>query len=438
MSNDLLPRRSASMDAVGNQMFRQYGRVLFDYCLVLTQDSELAATAVHDTIMVAISRPERVAEPDGKAWLYAIARNECVRIAPSGVEPGTRAALDTAIGISDDDPFAVEVWNAVSRLSPSARELVLLTGRHRLSYLELGAILGVSPGRARSRANRAHQQLEKTVASGQGRRAHEGHTAAMRHRITLALTAAQFVSPPPFLHEFVLGSSRVPARVLHYGLRAGKSTADGFPRPWDRRPVRPPRARVVVVVGAALVLPVLVSADSMALPGPEKTTPVADAPAATGTARGAVPSPSVDRTPGDSSRVSPTPPPADGAEPPVGGDGGTRPAPSTSPSGPPGGGTNLRVSTDFSTTLTVTCPSTWTGTVSAAVTGGSVAGATAWWSADGAVHSRSMTPAGAGQYRAAFTDLPGGRPVRWWVTVRPADDPTVTTAAHSASQSCLL
>ncbi len=426
------------MDAVGNQMFRQYGRILFDYCLVLTRDSELAATAVHDTVMVAISRPERVAEPDGKAWLYAIARNECVRIAPATTEPQTRAPLDWAMGIVDDDPFAVEVWKAVSRLGPPARELVLLTGRHRLSYLELGAILDVSPGRARSRANRAHQQLEKAVANGQGRRAHEGHSAAMRHRITLALTAAQFVAPPPFLREFVLGSSRVPARVLHYGLRAGKATAGGFPRPWDRRTVRPPRARVVVVAGAAILLPLLVSADGVAMPAPERTTPVADAPDRPGAARGSLPAPSVGATPTDPSTGSPTPSPADGGAPAAGSGPGTRPAPTPSPSSSSGSGTHLRVSTDFSTALTVTCPSTWTGTVAAAVTGGAAAGATAWWSADGATHRKSMTSADAGPLRAEFTALPGGRPVRWWVTVRSADGHTVTTATHAASQSCLL
>ena len=65
-----------------------------------------AAEAVLDTFLIAVSRLDRLREPDRlDAWLHAVARNECLRrLGPEdGKEPWT-AALVTASADPEDLP----------------------------------------------------------------------------------------------------------------------------------------------------------------------------------------------------------------------------------------------------------------------------------------------------------------------------------------------
>ena len=62
------------------EAYDRYADPLFEYCRFLLSDPADAADAVQDTFVIAATRLSGLSEPDRlRAWLYAVARNECLR-----------------------------------------------------------------------------------------------------------------------------------------------------------------------------------------------------------------------------------------------------------------------------------------------------------------------------------------------------------------------
>jgi RNA polymerase sigma factor (sigma-70 family) len=130
-----------------------------------------AADAVQDTFVIAASRLAGLREPDRlRAWLYAVARNECLRF-PRGAKPAP--ALDGVPDMTDEVADAGEdaerarlralLRDAVGGLGPAEREAIELQLRQDLEPAEVAAVLGVSRNHANSLLPRARNQLEACV-----------------------------------------------------------------------------------------------------------------------------------------------------------------------------------------------------------------------------------------------------------------------------------
>src|SRR5215472_4048261 len=66
------------------QAYDRYADPLYKYCRSMLGDPADAADAVQDTFVIAASRLAGLREPERLcAWLYAVARNECLRFPPS-------------------------------------------------------------------------------------------------------------------------------------------------------------------------------------------------------------------------------------------------------------------------------------------------------------------------------------------------------------------
>src|SRR5215467_8055741 len=138
------------------QAYDRYADPLYKYCRSMLGDPADAADAVQDTFVIATSRLARLREPERLcAWLYAVARNECLRF-PRAAKPAP--ALDgvpdmTAEVAGDgDDAERAELRallrDAVGGLSPAEREAVELQLRQGLEPAEVAAVLGMSLNRA--------------------------------------------------------------------------------------------------------------------------------------------------------------------------------------------------------------------------------------------------------------------------------------------------
>ena len=145
--------------------YDRYANPLFKYCRTFFSDPADAANAVQGTFVIAASRLDGLREPE-RAWLYAVARNECRRIARS--KTGT-PALDQAPGVTDSlDVSDHAEWaelralfeDAAAGLNPGEREVLELRLRHGLEAREVAAVLGVSRKRAHKLLSRARDQLE--------------------------------------------------------------------------------------------------------------------------------------------------------------------------------------------------------------------------------------------------------------------------------------
>jgi RNA polymerase sigma factor (sigma-70 family) len=148
--------------------YDRYADPLFKYCKSLLSDPADAADAVQDTFVIAASRLDGLREPARfRAWLYAVARNECLRILRA--KKGT-SALDEAPDVTDDSADVSERAHqaelralfeaAAAGLNPGEREVVELQLRQGLAAGEVASVLGVSRNHAHALLSRARDQLE--------------------------------------------------------------------------------------------------------------------------------------------------------------------------------------------------------------------------------------------------------------------------------------
>jgi RNA polymerase sigma factor (sigma-70 family) len=153
------------------QVYDRYADPLYKYCRSMLSDPADAADAVQDTFVTAASRLAGLREPERlRAWLYAVARNECLRL-PRAAKP--EPALDGVPDVTDEVADAGEdaeraglralFRDAIGGMSPAEREAVELQLRQGLEPAEVAAVLGVSRNHANSLLSRARNQLEACV-----------------------------------------------------------------------------------------------------------------------------------------------------------------------------------------------------------------------------------------------------------------------------------
>jgi RNA polymerase sigma factor (sigma-70 family) len=154
--------------------YDRYADPLYKYCLASLGESAEAADAVQDTFVLAAARLADLREPDRlRAWLYALARNECQRIArPGRPEFASAQAQFVMAGAPRADEEEAErarlrglLDDAIMGLTPDEREVIELELRQGLAVAEVASVVGVSRTRANALASRAREHLEASLAA---------------------------------------------------------------------------------------------------------------------------------------------------------------------------------------------------------------------------------------------------------------------------------
>jgi RNA polymerase sigma factor (sigma-70 family) len=153
--------------------YDRYAEPLYKYCRSMLSNPADAADAVQDTFVIASSRLAELRDPGRlRAWLYAVARNECLRILGSP-RPAPRLTVppgmaDTVIDITEGAAERAELralrTTAARGLNPAEREVLELKLRQGLEAAEVADVLGVSRSQAASLAARARDQLGACLA----------------------------------------------------------------------------------------------------------------------------------------------------------------------------------------------------------------------------------------------------------------------------------
>jgi RNA polymerase sigma factor (sigma-70 family) len=453
--------------------YRRYADRIFTYCRGLLHEPQAAADAVHDTFIAAREHIARLRDPDRlRPWLYAIARNECLRqlrgrarqvaldeageVSAPLTDPGTRLHADELREL---------VWAAADGLSPGDREVFELMIRHGLGAPDVAAVLGVTADHAHARLSRARVQLERSLGAllvartGQGQcpdlagilRGWDGRlTALLRKRISrhvescrvcserrrtqmqpaallAGYAALPFLAVPAGLWDRIRltsGHSGTAARAARQTIRdhhARFDPATGFPRP-VRASGRGRRALAVAV--GVVVLLLLLAGGVLAFQRPDRIAfhpPLGGAPSSVAGPADS-PAPGNQVTPVESS-VSTTPPTA--PEPPGG--------PSSSP--PPPAPPPLILAATARTTCTTgtSVLRRFTLTVAAVSDGPDLGSAVLHWSppADAA---RRMTVDGTNA-RISVEGLAGAR-ATWWVAAVAADGGRDSTSPVTVPNPC--
>jgi DNA-directed RNA polymerase specialized sigma24 family protein len=140
------------------QVYDVYGTRLYAYCHELLADPKLSADALRDTFIVAANRIDELAEADEfGAWLYALARAECVRVGISDDAPADAASA------ARGDRLARLALDVYSMLEPDERELVDLAFRHRLVDADLALVIGEDESAVSVRVTKAQSDLETAL-----------------------------------------------------------------------------------------------------------------------------------------------------------------------------------------------------------------------------------------------------------------------------------
>jgi RNA polymerase sigma factor (sigma-70 family) len=150
--------------------YRRYADRLYTYARSIVGDD--AADVVQETFLIAQERVRQLRDPSRLGpWLYAIARNECLRRIRG--RKNTVMLAESHEPIHDTDPgraiHAAQVRElvhaAAAGLNDGEREVFELTVRHGLSSAEVAEVLGVS-------ANHAHARISRRGRSSRGRSVH--------------------------------------------------------------------------------------------------------------------------------------------------------------------------------------------------------------------------------------------------------------------------
>jgi RNA polymerase sigma factor (sigma-70 family) len=166
--------------------YDKYAADLYGYCQSLLQEPHDAADAVQDTFVIAASKLAGLRDPERlRAWLFAVARNECLHRLKSRQAAAPLQDAPEPIDDSVDVSAAAEraetvalVRAAVGGLNDGERDVINQLW-HGLEVPEVADVLGVSRNYAYTLFSRARDQLEASVAVLLVGRAGRGDCAAL-------------------------------------------------------------------------------------------------------------------------------------------------------------------------------------------------------------------------------------------------------------------
>ncbi|WP_049568212.1 sigma factor-like helix-turn-helix DNA-binding protein [Nonomuraea sp. SBT364] len=146
-----------------DRLYGAYAERLYDYACSLLGECDGAADAVHDALVTAQGRAERLRDAVRlRAWLYALTRFQAVaRLGHRGAERPARRMLDEP----DDPELTALVHETLGELRGPEREVLELSVRHGLTPAEVSGVLGLTSRQAAGRLTRARTQLENTAAA---------------------------------------------------------------------------------------------------------------------------------------------------------------------------------------------------------------------------------------------------------------------------------
>ena len=174
------------------EAYDKYAVPLYSYCRSMLREPADAADAVQDTFLVAAAKLHSLRDPAKlRAWLYAVARNECLRRVRAGnalsalEEAGDLPSRTAEVGVATERAELAElVRAAIDGLNPGERDVIELSLVAELDGDELADALGVSRNHAHAQLSRARSQLERSL--GALIVARTGRTACPDLRIILA------------------------------------------------------------------------------------------------------------------------------------------------------------------------------------------------------------------------------------------------------------
>lgn len=169
LADDLASDSARGLESV----YEAYSAKLYTYALTMLRDPAAAEDVVHDALLVAAGAIGQLRDRSKfRPWLYAITRNECLRVL-RGRKRFSDA--DEAIDVPDHsvdfdaglrrEAAAQLLGQAMAALSPADRDIVALALQHDLDAERISEVTGTSANTVHARLSRARMGLSDAVSA---------------------------------------------------------------------------------------------------------------------------------------------------------------------------------------------------------------------------------------------------------------------------------
>ncbi|MFD8083815.1 hypothetical protein ACFV4F_19175 [Kitasatospora sp. NPDC059722] len=136
---------------------------LFTYCLSVLCEHDTAADTLREVRDLAQRHGGRLAEPGlVRAWLFSLARYCCLRRLADGAGGTAGTGLTEAEAARRRRELASLAWPEAAGTGPEQREALELSVRHRLTPLEVAAVLGLPFDATRALLGAAEAEVART------------------------------------------------------------------------------------------------------------------------------------------------------------------------------------------------------------------------------------------------------------------------------------
>jgi RNA polymerase sigma factor (sigma-70 family) len=157
------------------EAYDRYASPLYTYCRSLLREPADAADAVQDTFVIAASRLAGLRDQNRlRPWLYAVARNECLRrlraraaqvATPVDDMPDVSDTSADVTGEVEREDLRALLRSAIRGLNTGDQDLIELQLQQGLDIAEVAAVLGVPRNHAHALLSRARDQLEISLGA---------------------------------------------------------------------------------------------------------------------------------------------------------------------------------------------------------------------------------------------------------------------------------
>lgn len=169
-------------------LYNRYKGPVYGFCLKMLLDEEQAQDAMQDTFLRVYENRERLLNASSfKAWLFTIARNQClnlIRRSKREVDLQDHHRRNASVRVSDlpgaklEKNEQVEIVNYfLAQLKPDYREVIVLREYQNLSYEEIAAVTRSTLSAVKSRLFKARRKLASFMAPALEREKERARTA---------------------------------------------------------------------------------------------------------------------------------------------------------------------------------------------------------------------------------------------------------------------
>jgi RNA polymerase sigma factor (sigma-70 family) len=140
------------------------------YARGLLRDQETADDIVQDCLERVVANWSRRRSTDARSWVFSILHNLAVNRLRQNTRRGHAIPIDdmpeatgARMATQEDSLFGQDVMQAIDRLPPDQKSILLLVSVEDLTYAEISTVLDIPLGTVMSRLSRARELLRQIL-----------------------------------------------------------------------------------------------------------------------------------------------------------------------------------------------------------------------------------------------------------------------------------